>query len=250
MSLPLRIAILECDTPLDIVKAKYGSYGTIFTTLLKAGADSLDFPGLSSTTGLEISTFDVVQEQAYPTLEDIDAVLLTGSKFNAHDNDPWILKLVAFTEEILKQRRVRIIGVCFGQQIVGRALGAKVGLSDKGWETSVTAIDLTKKGQELFGKTALAIFQMHRDIVWEYPEGTEELGYTDKCAVQGFYIPKRVIAVQGHPEFNGEIVRHILNARHALGIFNDEQFKDGIERVDRYHDGVVVAAAFLKFLLE
>jgi GMP synthase-like glutamine amidotransferase len=91
---------------------------------------------------------------------------------------------------------------------------------------------------------------MHRDIVYEYPEGAEELGYTEKCAVQGFYIPKRVIAVQGHPEFNGEIVRHILNARHAQGIFNDEVFEDGIARVDRYHDGVVVASSFLRFLLE
>lgn len=65
--------------------------------------------------------------------------------------------MVAFTEEVLKQRRVRIIGVCFGHQIVGRALGAKVGRSVKGWEVSVTAVDLTKKGQEIFGKTALVI---------------------------------------------------------------------------------------------
>jgi hypothetical protein len=153
--LPLRIAILECDTPLDVVKAKYGTYGTIFTTLLNLGADALGFPGLSSSTGLTLSTFDVVTKQEYPELDDIDAILISGSKFNAYDNDPWILKLVAFAEEILKQRRVRIIGVCFGQQIVARALGTKVGRSEKGWETSVTAIDLTKKGQEVFGKTAL-----------------------------------------------------------------------------------------------
>ena len=50
---------------------------------------------------------------------------------------------------------MRIIGACFGHQIVGRALGASVGRSDKGWETSVTAIDLTKRGQEIFGKTSL-----------------------------------------------------------------------------------------------
>ena len=50
---------------------------------------------------------------------------------------------------------MKVIGVCFGHQIVGRALGAKVDRSDKGWEASVTAIDLTKKGQEIFEKTAL-----------------------------------------------------------------------------------------------
>lgn len=53
---------------------------------------------------------------------------------------------------------MRIIGVCFGHQIVGRAMGVKVARSeDGGWETSVTAVDLTKRGQEIFGKTALVL---------------------------------------------------------------------------------------------
>lgn len=153
--LPLRIAILECDTPQPGTRAKYGGYGGVFTALLKAGADALGHPGLTSNSGLALSIFDVVDKQEYPSLEDIDAILMTGSKHNSFDNDPWILKLVEFTQKILEQKRIRIIGVCFGHQIVGRALGAKVGRSDKGWETSVTAMDLTKRGQEIFGRPAL-----------------------------------------------------------------------------------------------
>jgi GMP synthase-like glutamine amidotransferase len=91
---------------------------------------------------------------------------------------------------------------------------------------------------------------MHRDIVYEYPGGVEELAYTDNCSVQGMYISKRVITVQGHPEFNEEIVREILIARHEAKIFDDEVFGDAMARVDKYQDGVVVAKAFLKFLLE
>ena len=41
--------------------------------------------------------------------------------------------------------------MCYGHQIVGRALGAKVGRSDKGWEVSVVDVELTAKGKELFG---------------------------------------------------------------------------------------------------
>jgi len=63
--------------------------------------------------------------------------------------------LVEFTKGVLEQRRVRMIGVCFGHQIIGRAYGMKVGRSEEGWEISVTALDLTKRGQEIFGKTAL-----------------------------------------------------------------------------------------------
>jgi hypothetical protein len=154
--LPLRIAILECDTPFEGTRAKYGGYGGVFTALLKAGADNLDFPNLSSTAGLNLSSYDVVTKQEYPRLEDVDGILLSGSKHNSFDNDEWILKLVDFTKKVLEQQRVRIIGVCFGHQIVGRALGVKVGRKE--WEVSVTALDLTKRGQEIFGQNALVRF--------------------------------------------------------------------------------------------
>lgn len=155
--LPLRIAILECDTPLAQTREKYGGYGGVFTALLKAAADGLhdQYPGLSATSGLDLSIWDVVTEEKYPSLSDIDAILISGSRFNSFDNDPWILKLVGFVKEVLASKRVRIIGVCFGHQIVGRALGAKVARSDRGWEVSVTPIELTERGKEIFGKSSL-----------------------------------------------------------------------------------------------
>jgi GMP synthase-like glutamine amidotransferase len=138
-------------------RSKYGGYGGVFTSLLKSGADALSYPGLSSSSGLELSIYDVVSSETYPNLEDIDAILITGSKYNSFDNDPWILRLVEFTEKVLEQKRVRIIGVCFGHQIVGRAMGVRLGRNEKGWEASVTAIDLTKRGQEIFGQNSLVI---------------------------------------------------------------------------------------------
>jgi len=73
-------------------------------------------------------------------------------EYSAYEDEPWILKLVDFTKKVLAQDRVRIIGICFGHQILGRALEVPVGKSDKGWEISVCDFDLTARGQELFGK--------------------------------------------------------------------------------------------------
>lgn len=50
---------------------------------------------------------------------------------------------------------MRIIGVCFGHQIVGRALGVKVGRNDEGWEISVCDMELTENGKELFQRDKL-----------------------------------------------------------------------------------------------
>ena len=149
---PLRIAILENDTPLEGTRAKYGGYGGVFKTLLNSAA--ADLPGFSPDN-LVLSTYDVVTKQEYPSLDDVDAILLSGSRHNSFDNDPWILKLVDFVKSAFDGGRVRVIGVCYGHQIVARALGGKVGRSDQGWEISVTAIDLTKRGQEIFGRPAL-----------------------------------------------------------------------------------------------
>ena len=43
------------------------------------------------------------------------------------------------------------MGVCFGHQIVGRALGVGVGRSETGWEMSVCGVELTGRGREVLG---------------------------------------------------------------------------------------------------
>jgi GMP synthase-like glutamine amidotransferase len=150
---PLRIAILECDTPPPGVQKTHGTYGGLFTSLLRDAASSLSPPLPESD--LIISAYDVVKEIYPPSLDDIDGILMTGSKHNSFENDPWILKLVEYTKKVLAQDRVRIVGVCFGHQIVGRALGALVGRSEKGWELSVTDLTLTPAGKEIFGQEKL-----------------------------------------------------------------------------------------------
>lgn len=91
---------------------------------------------------------------------------------------------------------------------------------------------------------------MHRDIVLEIPMGTENIGSTLTCKIQGLYSQRRLITLQGHPEFTSEIVREILEIRKKGGIFTREIFTEMIGRVDDKHDGMVVARAFLKFMRE
>lgn len=129
-------------------------------------------------------------------------------------------------------------------------MGAKVGRSPIGWEVSVCDVDLSQRGKELFKSDALRIFQMHKDIVFEFPEGVEDLGSSPRCQVQGMFAKGRLISVQGHPEFTEPIVSELLTARHDQGIFDDAAFEDGMARVGKPHDGIAVSSAFLRFLLD
>ena len=187
--------------------------------------------------------------------EDHGGLLLIRSSipgFDAFGDDPWIQYLVKYTQGAILSNRVRVVGVCFGHQIVGRALGAKVARSEGGvWEASVCQYTQTSKGKELFGgKDILNIFQMHKDLVYSYPAGVEELGSSDKCKVQGMYIPKKLITVQGHPEFTEEIEEELIRTRHEQLIFDQKLYEDAMARVGQEQDGVLVAQGFLKFLLE
>lgn len=94
------------------------------------------------------------------------------------------------------------------------------------------------------------IFQMHKDVIYAYPQGVEALGSSPECAVQGMYIPRRLVTVQGHPEFTEDIVRELLAVRMAQGVFSEDVFKDSMKRVGDEQDGVPVAIGFLRFLME
>jgi GMP synthase-like glutamine amidotransferase len=91
---------------------------------------------------------------------------------------------------------------------------------------------------------------MHKDIVYGLPADTEQLATTDVCDNQGMYIKGKLITVQGHPEFTREIEEEIIKGRYGQGIFTDEIYKDAMRRVQDHDDGIVVAQAFLRFLLE
>ncbi|KAK5696963.1 hypothetical protein LTS12_028557, partial [Elasticomyces elasticus] len=206
----------------------------------------------------------------YPNLDEVDAIVMTGSKHNSFEDRPWINRLVEYTKKAIAHDHVKVLGICFGHQIIGRAFSVKVGRSELGWEISVSEVDLTEQGKKLFGKDKLVrrlqvfyasrkdldvndlqrIQQMHQDIVFECPSNVIPLGSSPLCAVQGMYVPGKFISVQGHPEYSEFIVSEIIKVRTKTGLFTGEQSADALRRVGNEHDGVEIGKVFLNFLLD
>ena len=115
------------------------------------------------------------------------------------------------------------------------------------WYVQNCAVTVRESTVELiFGQS---IHQMHKDLVYYYPEGVEDLGSSGSCKVQGMYVPRKLVTVQGHPEFTKEIVADLLENRHKQKIFGNEIYEDGMARVGNPQDGVLVAQAFLRFVM-
>lgn len=254
-----RIAIIEPDLPTPLALERYGTYGAIFSRLLEIGGLELG----KADSPVEISTYYVVENPTnFPSLaadspDRPDAVLITGSRFNAYDNDDWIVALVEFARRCLVDEKIKVLGICYGHQIIGRALGSKVGPNPKGWEISATKVALTDKGKEIFTELSaggeLSIMEMHRDIVFDVPPHTDNvhvLGSTPVCPIQGLYKPGAFWSLQGHPEFDAFIEEQLLVDRHKKGLFSDEFVADGLARVGNQNDGNTIAKAMVRFIYE
>lgn len=108
---------------------------------------------------------------------------------------------------------------------------------------------LSPRGKQIFGVPKIAIHQFHRDVVYKCPRDVEIIGSTDACEIQGIYVHRKLFTVQGHPEFNGEIMTELLEARYQMGLFSKKLYEDAMSRANKHNDGLLVAESFLKFLL-
>ncbi|CAH0020393.1 unnamed protein product [Clonostachys rhizophaga] len=248
---PYRVAVLECDTPIQPVLEAVGTYGKIFELFLRKGFEAAkNDDGMGrADVDLKVTMTNVVNFGELPEPENVDAILLTGSKHNAYEDQPWIIRIVDYVGRLYEKHNVRIIGICFGHQIIARALGAEVRKNTGIWEVSVDLIELSPEGRKIYGVEHLALHQMHQDIVVGLPKGAMNIGSSPVCEVQGLHIPRRVFSLQAHPEFSESIMLRLLKLRHDQKIFSDALYKSGIERASRHHDGLLVARAIWKFLL-
>lgn len=103
----------------------------------------------------------------------------------------WTNQLVDFVKHVSDEHPlVRIIGICYGHQIVARALGGKVELNEAGWELGCYDCQMTEEGREILGygedEEMMKVHQVHRDIVTTLPKDCVNLASTEKTKVQAF----------------------------------------------------------------
>ncbi|KAI8394324.1 class I glutamine amidotransferase-like protein [Radiomyces spectabilis] len=212
MSQKLHLALLVCDTPKQPVVDKYGDYPYMFAEVF----DKAREPNVDITW----EHFDVVHAMQYPSLEDLknhkfDGIVITGSAYSAYENDEWILKLVDFVKLMRTEpyrSTVRIIGVCFGHQILARSSGGVCEKNKNGWER---------------------LNQVHQDHIPDLPDGFHSLATTaPHTAIHALVSDdNQCLTIQGHPEYKRGAVEMLLKIRQEAGILTKEFAEEQLEKL-------------------
>ena len=90
---------------------------------------------------------------------------------------------------------------------------------------------------------------MHHDVLHSQPATTESLGSSDVCSVQGQFRAGKLLTLQAHPEFDGEIMRLLLEATDELGFEDRTLWESAMQRSQMPHDGGLVAGAVVRFVM-
>lgn len=231
----MKLGILKTDTVRPEWVPDFGEYPDMFIALLRAVDPSVEF-----------LVYDV-EEGEYPDdIDEADAYLITGSKSSVYEDKPWIGRLMDFVRE-LDSRKKKIVGICFGHQIVAHALGGRTEKSDKGWGQGLhTHTFAESPGWHDGEHPDFHILVSHQDQVVQNAEGARVLASSEFCENAVVQVGDHILTFQGHPEFVPEYSREILEYRREL--IGEGIYSEGVASLEQEHQGERVARWILNFL--
>ncbi|CAK9171387.1 unnamed protein product [Ilex paraguariensis] len=228
-----RYALLLAARDSDYVNNMYGGYFNVFVAAFGEEGERWDL-------------FRVVEGE-FPDMNELqnyDGFVISGSPYDAYGDEYWILKL-CFLLQTLDAMEKKILGICFGHQVLCRALGGKVGKAYSGWDIGVRKVKIVNdlpRCSFLDGlhenPPALSIIECHQDEVWEVPMGAEVIAFSEKTGVEMFIIGDHILGIQGHPEYTKDILDNLIdrllsNESIEKGFAADAKLKLQIAEPDR-----------------
>lgn len=142
-----------------------------------------------------------------------DAWIITGSKHSVYDDIEWINNLKDFVRSIAKADKY-CIGVCFGHQMLGEALGGKVLKSSLGWCVGAHQFEIKEsKDWMIPASSKVNLLMSCQDQIQVLPPNSQVIASAPKCPVGMIQIGNKMLGIQGHPEFSVEYVKFLMESR-------------------------------------
>jgi GMP synthase-like glutamine amidotransferase len=224
----MKLAILETGHPPGDLESRFGGYPAMFADMLGPEFD--------------IESFDVQAGELPEEPATRHAYLITGSPAGVYDPLPWIEPLQQF---IRSAKTSRMVGICFGHQIMAQALGGHVEKSDKGWGAGLHSYKIVGREPWMDGEMAIAAPASHQDQVLIQPPNTQVVAASDFTPYAALaWTDRPAISFQFHPEFSPAFAKALITERYDLVPDPDS----AIASLDAANDSARVAGWIRRFL--
>ena len=231
----MKIGILNSDTVEIEGTDEFGQYPEMFFKVFGR-----------VNTKVAFKTYEVQMNNFPDDLHECDAYLITGSKASAYEDIPWINNLKKFIQKLDRNKK-KLVGICFGHQVIAEALGGKVRKSPTGWHVGIDSITFNDKaiGYGTKGDQLNLIFS-HQDEVETLPAGAEIIAESKICPVGMFLVEDHIMCIQGHIELERKFSQILYKFRKdMIGI---EKFNAACDSLAKKTNELQVVANIIKFV--
>jgi GMP synthase-like glutamine amidotransferase len=194
----MRIGILETGRPSAALEERFGRYDSMLTRLLGEP--------------YQTRTYAVTAGHYPERPDDEDAYLITGSAAGVYDDLSWISELKAFLQNA--KGKAKLVGICFGHQVMAEAFGGRVEKSEKGWGVGLHRYEVREAARWMDPVNCFSIPASHQDQIVRQPPQSRVIAASPFTPFGVLaYGDQAAISFQCHPEFEPEFARALIEER-------------------------------------
>jgi len=242
------------------------SFGDMFISHLSSPGDI--WVNIKVDAGENVPTFDDLCKESF------DGIVVTGSRCNCRDGAdiPWFGGLCELIRQVNQSDKLKLIGGCFGAQIIAFALNGSVDHNPTNklvMKAESIYLSQDKQATSLIGSllsdcdpnnNVLTCLEVHGDCVTALPPNSILLASSESCAHEIFLVPTNnnkdseissisgdvnssnnchhynILAIQCHPEFDVQYC--IFDRIWDIGktyIGSDEQQQQSYDTLVKYN---------------
>ena len=198
----MKIGLLQCDEVVAELQSEFGSYPEMFKQLFDRVTDQIEW-----------RVYRVVDGELPEDIHECDGYITSGSRYGVNDGDPWIDALEQFLLSLVHEHK-KYVGICFGHQLLAKALGGRVERSGRGWGVglSFNQIDVQQDWMQP-SQQGLDLVVSHQDQITALPKTAKVLASSSFCPYYLLQYGKHQMTVQGHPEFRKDYSSALMEYR-------------------------------------